>query len=248
MVSLFQTPTHRNVMFHDLSEGSMVQANQHLIVSNGEGMILDPGGHKVYTKLFAQSSEVVSSSKLKYIFLSHQDPDIVAALNGWLMVTEADAYISEIWTRFVTHFGIDGYAARRIKPIPDGGMSLELGGTSLTLLPAHFLHSAGNFHVYDPVSKILYSGDLGTSLGANYTHVTDFDAHVQYMQGFHQRFMPSSRALKRWAQMARGLDIETMAPQHGAVFASRDLVRRFIDWAEALECGVDLIPDAYAAP
>ena len=33
--------------------------------------------------------------------------DIVAALNGWLMTTDADAYVSSLWTRFVPHFGFD---------------------------------------------------------------------------------------------------------------------------------------------
>ena len=47
------------------------------------------------------------------------------------------------------------------------------------MIPAHFLHSAGNFQVYDPVSKVLYTGDLGASIGMDYMDVTDFDAHLR---------------------------------------------------------------------
>ena len=47
--------------------------------------------------------------------------------------------------------------------IPDEGRIIELGGAKLYYLPAHFLHSEGNFQLYDPTSKILYSGDLGAS-------------------------------------------------------------------------------------
>lgn len=248
MITLHESDAHKNVMFHDMTEGTMVQANQHLIVSGGQGMLLDPGGHKVYTNLFARSAAVLPPSKLKYLFLSHQDPDIVAALNGWLMVTDADAYVSKIWTRFITHFGIDELAAKRIKPIPDEGMVLDLGGTPLKLLPAHYLHSPGNFQVYDPVAKILYSGDLGASVGHDSTSVKDFDAHLQYMEGFHRRYMPSTRALKLWVQMVRTLDIAIIAPQHGAIFDTPETVRRFIDWVDQLEVGADLLKEGFKVP
>ena len=72
-------------------------------------------------------------------------------------------------------------------------MRLPLGHTELIFLPAHFLHSAGNFQVYDTQSRILFSGDLGASIGTSYLEVSDFDAHIQYMEAFHQRYMPSNQ-------------------------------------------------------
>jgi flavorubredoxin len=156
MIKLFENENHKNLFVNDLSVGQMVQANQHLIIHNGEGIILDPGGHKVYTKLFSMLSSEMKSNGLKHIFFSHQDPDIIAAANGWLMVTDAQAYLSALWMRFIPHFGVDEMVVGRIKPIPDEGMRISLGGASLIFLPAHFLHSPGNFQVYDPTSKILY--------------------------------------------------------------------------------------------
>jgi flavorubredoxin len=185
---------------------------------------------------------------LRYIFLSHQDPDIVAAVNGWLLTTDADAYVSQIWVRFVPHFGLDHLVEHRLKPIPDEGMILNLDGAQLPLLPAHFLHGAGNFQVYDPVAKILYSGDLGASLGVKEIFVSDFDEHLPYMEGFHRRYMASNKALSAWAAMVRNLDIEIIAPQHGAIFRGAAMVARFIDWCEHLQCGVDTITDLFKVP
>ena len=109
--TLFDAGGHRNVLLPDFSAGGVaVQANQHLIIHGGEGMILDPGGHKVYSKVLGATSNELRGAKLRYLFLSHQDPDIVAASNGWLMTTDADAYISALWTRFVPHFGLDRQA------------------------------------------------------------------------------------------------------------------------------------------
>ena len=246
---LYEDSTHRNVLLEDFGLGGLaVQANQHLIVHDGAGMILDPGGHKVYSQALAETMSVLGSAELRYIFLSHQDPDIVAAVNGWLMTTDAQAYVSKLWIRFVPHFGLDHLVAHRLHPIPDEGMILDLNGVRLPVLPAHFLHSPGNFQVYDPVSKILYSGDLGASLGADYIYVSDFEAHLQYMEGFHRRYMAANTVLQVWANMVRKLDIDIIAPQHGGIFKGKEMVRQFIDWCAGLECGVDVITDLFKMP
>lgn len=248
MIKLFESGSHKNVFYNDLSTGHMVQANQHVIVEGNEGMILDPGGHKIQSKLFSMLAEVLPINNLKHILFSHQDPDIVAAANAWLMVTDAKAYLSTIWMRFVPHFGIDELVVERIQEIPDEGLTISVGGKPLKLIPGHYLHSCGNFHLYDPVSKIYYSGDLGTSMGQTYPIVEDFGAHIQYMEGFHKRFMPSSKALKMWAKTARTLDIDILAPQHGAIMPKKEMVAQFIDWIENLQTGADIMGDSYPVP
>lgn len=164
LTSLFQDPQHRNLLFDESEDNGAVQANNHVIVHGGQAMLLDPGGHKAFRKLLADVSSQVAISDIRYLFLSHQDPDIVAAINGWLMSTDAEAWTPRLWTRFIPHFGLDHLVSARLHGIPDEGMFLDLGGLELMLVPAHFLHSAGNFQVYDPYSKILYSGDLGASI------------------------------------------------------------------------------------
>ncbi len=238
---LFDDGKHKNVLLEDFSTGGAVQANQHLVVHDGGGMILDPGGHKVYSKVLGETSHLLGGGKLELIFLSHQDPDIVAAVNGWLMTTDAEAWASELWLRFIPHFGVDALLQSRLHGIPDAGMVLPLRGAKLHLVPAHFLHSCGNFQVYDPVSKILYSGDLGASLGIEYREVTDFDAHVPHMAGFHRRYMASNKVLSAWARMVRRLDVEMIAPQHGALFRGRAMVDRFLSFCEELQCGSDVL-------
>lgn len=246
---LFDDGTHKNVLLEDFGLGGLaIPANQHVIIHGRAGMILDPGGHKVYSKVLAETLSILGTAKLQYIFLSHQDPDIVAAVNGWLITTDAEAHISALWMRFVPHFGINHLVADRLRPIPDEGRILELDGAQLAILPAHFLHSEGNFQVYDPVSKILYSGDLGASLGTDYWAVADFDAHIPFMEGFHRRYMAANNVMRSWAEMVRGLDIEIIAPQHGAYFMGKDMVGRFIDWCADLQCGVDLICPLFKVP
>ncbi len=196
----------------------------------------------------ADTNVLMRGANLRHIFLSHQDPDIVAACNGWLMTSDAAAHIWNFWVRFVPHFGLDHLVQERLEPIPDQGTVLELEHVKLPIIPAHFLHSCGNFQVYDPVSKILYTGDLGASLGQDYIYVRDFDGHLTYMDGFHRRFMANNAVMAAWARMARTLDIDIIAPQHGAIFKGPELVNKFIDWCEALPCGIDTILPMFKVP
>jgi flavorubredoxin len=248
-IVIFDDGVHKNVLLEDYSEGTAVQANQHLIIDGKSAMILDPGGHKVYSKVLAETlTRIGPGGKLDHVFLSHQDPDIVAAVNGWLMTTDAIAHVSKLWVRFVPHFGLDRLVVDRLKGIADEGMWLKVGETELAILPAHFLHSCGNFQVYDPRARILYSGDLGASVDVPYREVPDFDAHIPKMEGFHKRYMASSAALRAWAEMVRGLDIDVIAPQHGAMFRGKEMVTRFIDWMASLEVGIDVMKDIYKVP
>ena len=245
--TLFESGNHKNIWLEDLDLGHAVQANQHMIVHGEEALLLDPGGPKTFRHAYPEALSILKRAKLTRLFLSHQDPDIIAALNPWLTSTNAVAYVSALWYRFVPHFGLDRVMMESCHTIPDEGGVLDLAGLDLLVLPAHFIHSPGNFQIYDPISKILYSGDLGASLGMSYREVTDFDAHLAYMEGFHRRYMANAKAMSNWAALARQLDIETIAPQHGAVFKGKALVQRFIDWCDGFACGTDLLAP-YALP
>lgn len=248
MHTIFEQNGHKNVFFSDLTGGAMVQANQHVIIDGDQAMVLDPGGHKVFSKLFSEVHGLVPPAGLKTVVLSHQDPDIVAAINGWLMATDITAYAPDVWTRFIPHFGVDELVMDRIVGVGDGGRRLSLNGKPILLIPAHFVHSSGNLQVYDPTAKILYSGDLGVSVGTDTVMVEDFEHHIQFMKAFHQRYMPTTKALKMWVNTVRQLDIEIIAPQHGAVFGNRELVGKLIDWVDGLQCGADLMGDSFEIP
>ncbi len=243
-ITLFNHNAHLNVAFPDLVAGQdSVQSNQFLIVNNGQAALLDPGGELTYSGLFMELNKVVKASELKYVFAFHQDPDIVASINRWMNGTHCKLVCPEIWERFIPHFSREGRMQNRIISIPDRGMNIPLGSTLIKAIPAHFLHSEGNFQFYDPISKILFSGDMG----ANLTHehledpFTSLDEAIPTMKGFHQRYMNSKTVCRYWANMVRGLDVEWMVPQHGRSFKGKKMVNAFLDWIEQLDCGIDLM-------
>lgn len=240
---------HRNVLLEDHGRGLMVQSNQHLVIHDGEALLLDPGGHKTFQRALTQVSQLVGAGgRLRYLFCSHQDPDVVAALNGWLMATDAEVLVSSLWERFIPHFGLDSRLAGRVRSIPDEGIHLKLGGSPLIVIPAHFLHSCGNFQLYDPLAKILYSGDLGASFGMTYLEVDELESHIPYMAAFHERYMSSQQMLRAWVKMVRPLELEIIAPQHGAFFVGRPLIDAFLDWLEGLSCGTNIMAEKLRIP
>ncbi len=246
---LYNQNGHRNIMLDDFGHGLAIQANQHMVVHGKKAILLDPGGHKVYSKSRNEIASILrGKAQLTDLFISHQDPDTCAALNGWLITTDAKAYVPALWMRFITHFGIDSLVAERIDEIPDEGRWIDLGGAPLCILPAHYLHSCGNFHIWDPTSKILYSGDLGASLGMDYSIVPDFDVHTQYMEGFHRRYMAGTAPLRAWTKLVRTLGVKTIAPQHGALFKGTEMTNKFLDWLDTLEVGIDYYTEINRMP
>lgn len=254
-VELYNDGKHIVHAFYDLVDEKTtgaVQSNQFLIVDNGHGALIDPGGTMTYTGLLMDMQKYFSSKDLDYIFASHPDPDIIASVNKWFVASHCKVMISSLWTRFVPHFTTGKDVSDRIVGIPDPGMLIPLGQCKVAALPAHFMHAEGNFQFYDPVAKILFSGDLGASIvnsAKAAEPVTDFDSHIQYMDGFHKRYIVSGKVCKYWANMVRQLDIEQIVPQHGNRFVGKEAVNKFIDWIERLECGVDLMTqDSYRLP
>ena len=72
-LNLFDSGHHKNVLLEDYSGGLAVQANQHLIVHGDAAMILDPGGHKVYNRVLAETlGQLGTRARLRYLFLSHR--------------------------------------------------------------------------------------------------------------------------------------------------------------------------------
>lgn len=253
-IELFNRDGHKCLMFTDLCEegGEAVQSNQFLIVDGDTGAILDPGGNLAYGELYLAMTRHFKPHQLSAILASHADPDIIASLDRWMTATNsARIYISSIWERFVPHFCKAGKTTGRVVGIPDPGMRIPLGRSELIALPAHFMHSEGNFQFYDPVSRILFSGDLGVSIGSGSQAqevVTSLEAHLPRMEPFHRRYMVSNKVLRHWANMVRRLPIEMIVPQHGSPMKGA-AVREFIAWVEGLSCGIDLMSDQhYAVP
>lgn len=250
-IVLFDNGTHKVLCFDQLVTGDGVQSNQFLIIDHDEHALLDPGGDLTYMPLSLAVSRYIPLQELTYVFASHQDPDIIASLDKWFLHTRCRVVCSRLWARFLPHLSA-GYLTRshgmstteRMIAVPDRGQDIALGKTVIKALPAHFLHSVGNLQFFDPISGILFSGDMGASMVDDAEPVTDFALHKPNMESFHRRYMAGNKACRLWANMIRQLQPKMIVPQHGRPFVGPDMINAFLDWISQLECGMDLLTQA----
>ena len=239
--TIYESNSHKwAIITRDPSrESYVIDTNEYLIINqDNNGILLDPGGLEIFPMVFSSISKEFRPENITHIFSSHQDPDIISSISLWLEVNPSiKCYISWLWTSFLPHFGGDNTT---YIPIPDDGMEIPHGNIQLTAVPAHYLHSSGNFHLYDKEAKIFFSGDIGSALlPAEETefYVKNFDTHIKKCEKFHKRWMGSEKAKRKWCERVGSMDIEYLCPQHGSIFAGKD-VQRFVNWFHDLEIGV----------
>lgn len=219
----------------------VIDTNQYLIVANGQGMLLDPGGIEIFPRVLAELTRHIGLEQIRVLFASHQDPDIISSLPLWLDLNpDAVTYCSRLWTSFIAHFATGTDA--NMEEIPDEGMEISIPGSSASVLaiPAHYCHSSGNFSIFEPRTRTLFSGDIGAALLPDHDSplfIDELGSHVQYMEGFHRRWMPSNTALRGWVERVRPLNPNLICPQHGTIFRGA-AVGQFLDWLDNLEVGV----------
>lgn len=216
----------------------MLDTNEYVITDGREALLCDPGGVEVFPAVFSAICGACDPALIKSIFASHQDPDVISSFFLWLEFNpDIKCHISWLWSSFITHYG---GTDQNFVPIDDDGGTLTVGSLSLDLIPAHFLHSAGNFNLYDPKAKLLFSGDVGSAwLPQDHQEVfvEDFDAHIRHCETFHRRWIGAPQFKRAWCERVSRLDIDMLCPQHGAIFRGAD-VQRFINWFDELEVGV----------
>jgi flavorubredoxin len=243
--TVFEAGNHRWWILYDQDEHRVVDSNVYIMEANGQSAIMDPGGFEIFPQVLAAAAEVVSPSSIIKAFVSHQDPDIASSLPLWNACNnKIQWHIPSLWESFIRHYGaLDAHFVG----IHDEGGAMVVGGRNLEFIPAHYLHASANFHVYDAEAKVFFCGDVGAALlppghtawvGGQQGNesATAFEEHIQHATFFHQRWMPSDEAKKRWISRVRLLDIDYLCPQHGAIYTGEN-VQRFLNWFDGLSVG-----------
>ena len=236
---LYEDGDHRWIMFtRDPGKPDAINNTNHYLVQSGtEAILLDPGSIEMFAPMLSSVLKYVPADNITSMFASRQSPDISSSLGLWdQALPNASLFAPTLWEGFLKHFGMTNI---HYKPIPDEGMTMTLGHTQLQFIPAHYLPSPANFHVWDAKAGILMSGDVGTAPeepGSSHW-VDSLDRHIPKMKKYHQRWMPSDAARQDWIRRAKAMDAKILAPQHGRLFKGPQ-VNEFLNWFEQLPVGV----------
>jgi flavorubredoxin len=216
----------------------LIDTNEFVVQSAGVALITDPGGQEIFPAVFSALSAELDPRRVKSIFASHPGAAAISSLGLWLAFNpEIRCYASWLWSQVITHVGGDH---ETIIALPDEGGTISLGQLTLHAVPAHHLHASASFHLYDPVARILFTGDVGTALlpaSRPGLFVDDFRSHIRYAEAFHRRAMGSNEAKNEWCDRISRLQVDMLCPQHGAIYRGAD-VGRFVDWFRALPVGM----------
>ena len=213
-------------------------------------LLLDPGSSSDFGVVQAKCSRLLGDmSKLSAIFINHQDPDVSSSAGVLLgrYTPKAHVLCTEDTWRLVQHYNIP---KKRFVPLERYPNGFELPtGDLLRPVPSPFCHFVGAMMLFDPQTKVLFTGDLFGGL-------TSRDAEGLYadesdwigMRAFHQIYMPTNAALRHAIANIRALgEVAMIAPQHGRVIRG-ELISEFMTRLEQLPVGLDIMADRQATP
>jgi len=212
-------------------------------------LLIDPGGEADWPVVRRKTVALCGSlERLDYVFVNHQDPDVAGVVPLILDAARSARLLGsqDTW-RLLQVRGLDGERFVATESVSGGEIALP-ALERVVFVPSPFCHFRGAVMLYDPTTRVLFTGDLGAGL----SDAAGLVAGSQGLEGvtlFHQIYMPSSWALAAAVARIRALDPApvVLAPQHGALWLG-DAVALLLDHLEQLLVGIDLLYVEAAGP
>lgn len=207
-------------------------------------MIMDPGTKLDLPMLESALKELIGGLKnLDIIFVSHQDPDVSSNVLPLLMRAKNSILIGSIdaW-RLIKMYGVPKGRFKAAESFVSSYFEIPGTKSRVYFVPALYCHFRGAMMVYDPETRILFTGDFMAGLNTmNKQSIYADESAWPGISLFHQIYMPSKKAIKTTIELIRMLTpkVEIIAPQHGYMIKG-ELVDEFLDRLYHLDVGVDI--------
>ncbi|WP_375771340.1 hypothetical protein NR798_10695 [Archangium gephyra] len=214
---------------------------------NEFNLLIDPGSSSDFAAVSTKVTSLIGGlDRLSAVFINHQDPDVgsSASIISARYAPKAGILCSEDTWRLIVHQNLP-----RGRFIATEKFSHGLNvptGHKLLPVPSPFCHFRGAVMLYDPETRVLFTGDL-------FGGVTDVNAQGLWadesdwtgIRAFHQIYMPVNLALQRVVAVIRKLTpaVEIIAPQHGRLIRG-PLIQTFLERMEKLPVGLDIMDEA----
>ncbi len=216
-------------------ENDPFQCHPYFIENGDESVLIDPGSMLEFEAVVRNVKSISALSKIKYIILHHQDPDLAAAVPEIEKLINRDDLLIITHSRMVPlvkHYLItsDYYE------IDKHEHKLDAGALHLDFLTTPYCHSPGAFVTYEPSTKTLFSGDIFGGIEDSWEFYAGAD-YFEKAKQFHAEYMPSKDIFNYALSKIEKLDINLIAPQHGSII-ERKYIPELIKDMKNLECGL----------
>ncbi len=215
--------------------------------NNEFNLLIDPGSSSDFSTVHTKVAALIGGmDRLSALFVNHQDPDVgsSASIITARYAPKAGIICSEDTWRLIVHMNLPRNRFIATEKFSQG-LSLPTGH-KLIPVPSPFCHFRGAVMLYDPQTRVLFSGDLfGGITDSAAQGIWAEESDWAGVRAFHQIYMPVNTALLRAVANIRKLDPlpEMIAPQHGRVIRGA-LVQQFLERMERLQVGLDIMDEA----
>jgi flavorubredoxin len=245
------------VGFYDAQSG--LHCNPFLIVDGEEAVVIDGGSRPDFPTVMMKILQTgIHPGQIKALVYQHYDPDLCASLpnfediigRGDLQIISAAAN-----NMFIRHYAVRS----RLQAIENMGGRFEFSsGRVLDFVKTPYAHAQGSFTTFDRQSAILFSSDLFGSYGTEWDLFLNLEPEckgcidhsdcarqgakcpIRDILKFHQKLMPSEKALKHALKQMLPLPFTVIAPQHGSIITDAGVIRRLFELLAALKgVGID---------
>ncbi|MFY1831477.1 hypothetical protein ACN47A_36530 [Myxococcus fulvus] len=210
-------------------------------------LLIDPGSSSDFSTIHTKVTSLIGGmERLSALFINHQDPDVgsSASIISARYAPRAGILCSEDTWRLIVHQNLPRNRFIATEKFAQG-LSVPTGHKLLPV-PSPFCHFRGAVMLYDPQTRVLFTGDLfGGLTDANAKGLYADESDWAGIRAFHQIYMPVNVALARTVAAIRKLTpaVELIAPQHGRVIRG-PLVQQFLERMERLQVGLDIMDEA----
>jgi len=247
------------VGFHEKT--SNLHCNPYLIVEGDQAVLIDAGSRPDFAVVMMKILQTgISPEQIVALIYHHIDPDLCGSMSNMVDICKKPELIilsEPNNNKFISYY-IEREKHDLLQSIDEYGLVFNFGNRILQFFKTPFAHNAGSFVTYDTKTKTLFSSDLFGSLSKKWELFVELedDCHVcedydrcagqknecplRDIFEFHQKVMPSEKALRYAMGVIRNLDIAMIAPQHGSIFNKKKDIEFLIEKLGALKgVGID---------
>jgi glyoxylase-like metal-dependent hydrolase (beta-lactamase superfamily II) len=214
---------------------------------NEFNLLIDPGSSSDFAQVSTKVTSLIGGlDRLSAVFINHQDPDVgsSASIISARYAPKAGILCSEDTWRLIVHQNLPRGRFIATEKFSHG-LNVPTGHRLLPV-PSPFCHFRGAVMLYDPETRVLFTGDLfGGITDVNAQGLWADESDWNGIRAFHQIYMPVNLALQRVVATIRQLEpgVEIIAPQHGRLIRG-PLLQTFLDRMEKLPVGLDIMDEA----
>ncbi|MDR2022521.1 MAG: MBL fold metallo-hydrolase [Hungatella sp.] len=240
-------------------ENAGLHCNPYLIADGDEAVLIDSGSREDFSTVMLKVMRTgVSPGRISRLIYQHYDPDLCGNIPH--IETLINSEDLKIISHHENNIFINYYSVSTPKQcIEQLGFHFEFAsGRRLEFIRTPYSHSPGSFVTYDVKTKILFSSDIFGSYDHNWSlftlighecrdctprkicPITQKVCQIKGIINFHQRNMPSKKALEYALERIEKLDISLIAPQHGSIldtFEAQEIVIKRL--RELTKVGID---------